>query len=215
VGLRERVRGGSMTAQRHARRSFTVSQRAHILSKTEGRCVYCRCQLPKTWHVEHLDPLCLGGTNEDSNLRAACVDCNQRKGGMDFKVWILQLLTHWQKRAKSDELQDLRHQVQTLQRASGFEQELVELQEESKRQRYEFARHRLELREESERQLLEVREESERLRHELARLQSGYDAVTRIRRERDRLRARVKTLHSEWRPSAVMVISGPTSRRAA
>jgi len=105
---------------------------------------------------------------------------------MDFKVWVLQLLTHWQKRAKSDELQDLRHQVQTLERASGFEQEL-----------------------------LEVREESERLRHELARLQSGYDAVTRIRRERDRLRARVKTLHNEWRPSAVMVISGPTSRRAA
>jgi predicted nuclease with TOPRIM domain len=175
-----------MTAQRHARRSFTVSQRAHILSKTSGRCVYCRCQLPKTWHVEHLDPLCLGGTNEDSNLRAACVDCNQRKGGMDFKVWILQLLNHWQKRAKSDELQDLRHQVETLQHASGFEQEL-----------------------------LEVREESERLRHELARLQSGYDAVTRIRRERDRLRARVKTLHNEWRPSAVMVISGPTSRRAA
>ena len=116
---------------------------------------------------------------------------------MDFKVWVLQLLTHWQKRAKSDELQDLRHRVQTLQHASGFEQEL------------------LELREESERQLLELREESEHLRHELARLQSGYDAVIRIRRERDRLRARVKTLHNEWRPSAVMVISGPTSRRAA
>ncbi len=105
---------------------------------------------------------------------------------MELVVGICQGLSHGEKGAKADELQDRRHQVEILPHASGFEQGL-----------------------------LEGGEESERLRHELARLQFGYDAVTRIRRERDRLRARVKTLHNEWRPSAVMVISGPTSRRAA
>jgi len=35
--------------------------------------------------IEHIKPLCLGGTNDQSNITLACAPCNQTKGR---EVWI-------------------------------------------------------------------------------------------------------------------------------
>jgi 5-methylcytosine-specific restriction endonuclease McrA len=34
--------------------------------------------------IEHITPLCLGGTNDESNITLACAPCNQTKGK---EVW--------------------------------------------------------------------------------------------------------------------------------
>lgn len=49
----------------------------------------CYCQLVffvDKLTVEHLKPLTLGGTNEDSNIALACAPCNQQRGR---EAWIL------------------------------------------------------------------------------------------------------------------------------
>jgi 5-methylcytosine-specific restriction endonuclease McrA len=44
-------------------------------------CIYCRrAFLLSTLTVEHITPLCLGGTNDPSNIALACFPCNNDKG---------------------------------------------------------------------------------------------------------------------------------------
>ncbi len=56
-------------------------RRRAIFTKCEGRCHYCRVELSLhgQWHVEHMQPRALGGTNDPQNLVAACVPCNSAK----------------------------------------------------------------------------------------------------------------------------------------
>ena len=44
-----------------------------------GKCVYCRCDLDDTAHVDHRMPLSLGGTNTDDNVQLLCAWCNNSK----------------------------------------------------------------------------------------------------------------------------------------
>lgn len=44
-------------------------------------CCYCKAVFMVTdLTVEHIVPLCLGGTNEAANITLACASCNQNKG---------------------------------------------------------------------------------------------------------------------------------------
>lgn len=56
-------------------------RRRGIFDLSNGRCHYCRTTLTLdgTWHVEHMLPSALGGTDDPSNLVAACAPCNLRK----------------------------------------------------------------------------------------------------------------------------------------
>ena len=50
--------------------------------RAAGRCEYCRMhQSPQgaTFHIEHIQPLCLGGTSQLENLTLACPSCNLHK----------------------------------------------------------------------------------------------------------------------------------------
>ena len=96
------------------RRKFSRKERESIAETTDGRCVYCAEPLAEGWHVEHVEPLCRGGTHSRENLRAACRDCNSRKGGRAFKGWLLARLAEWQKVARAQEVIDLRKRVQEL-----------------------------------------------------------------------------------------------------
>jgi len=50
-------------------------------------CYYCKkVFLVDILTVEHLTPLCLGGTNDPSNIALACLTCNQEKGK---ESWVL------------------------------------------------------------------------------------------------------------------------------
>jgi 5-methylcytosine-specific restriction endonuclease McrA len=59
-----------------------ISQRRRsVFAKSQGRCHYC-CKplmLNGLWHVEHLVPKALDGTEDPLNLVASCPTCNLRK----------------------------------------------------------------------------------------------------------------------------------------
>jgi len=56
-------------------------RRREIFEKCGGKCQYCATALTLDgqWHVEHMMPRALGGTDDPLNLVAACVGCNLGK----------------------------------------------------------------------------------------------------------------------------------------
>jgi hypothetical protein len=61
------------------RSQLSQAKRFQILKRDNYTCHYChRTGVPL--EVDHVIPLYHGGTNDDSNLVAACHDCNQGKG---------------------------------------------------------------------------------------------------------------------------------------
>jgi hypothetical protein len=53
---------------------------------SEGACRFCGDRLGP-FEVEHLVPLCRGGSNDLSNLACSCVSCNTQKGTMLLHEW--------------------------------------------------------------------------------------------------------------------------------
>lgn len=56
-------------------------RRAEVFANSKGRCHYCLTPLTLdgTWHIEHMLPKALDGTDEAVNLVAACAPCNLKK----------------------------------------------------------------------------------------------------------------------------------------
>jgi len=46
-------------------------------------CVICRCDISKSYHVDHIMPLAKGGTHEPNNIQILCPSCNVRKSAKD------------------------------------------------------------------------------------------------------------------------------------
>jgi len=67
-------------------------ERLSIFERTQGRCYYCRKKLAYpnygllglrgAWEFDHKIPRSQGGSDESSNLVAACVDCNRDKSDL-------------------------------------------------------------------------------------------------------------------------------------
>lgn len=51
--------------------------RARVLARDGQSCRYCGAPAD---HVDHVDPVANGGTDDDANLAAACEHCNLSKG---------------------------------------------------------------------------------------------------------------------------------------
>jgi 5-methylcytosine-specific restriction endonuclease McrA len=63
-------------------RAVKVSRRRRqIFERSEGKCHYCRrtLALDGKWHVEHMLPRALGGSDHSLNTVAACPECNLQK----------------------------------------------------------------------------------------------------------------------------------------
>lgn len=63
--------------------------RAAVWQKTFGRCYLCGA-LPNPFddlHIDHLQPVADGGTNDLSNLWPACATCNQQKHAMSLEAF--------------------------------------------------------------------------------------------------------------------------------
>lgn len=56
------------------------------IKRQRGRCFYCGCKLDK-YHVDHVQPLSRGGSNDPSNLVIACPFCNDSKGAKLLHEW--------------------------------------------------------------------------------------------------------------------------------
>lgn len=56
---------------------------ANILQKQGGRCAVCRCDVARKYHVDHINPIRRGGTNDRSNIQVLCPLCNLNKNAKD------------------------------------------------------------------------------------------------------------------------------------
>ena len=62
----------------------TLAKKRQILIDIHGsHCMYCGASADY-FEVDHVHPVCRGGTDELTNLVLSCVDCNQMKGGAGF-----------------------------------------------------------------------------------------------------------------------------------
>lgn len=60
------------------RRNVSAKRRQKIIDAAAGICVRSWCSAPAV-AVDHITPLWQGGTNDDPNLEALCVDCHGMK----------------------------------------------------------------------------------------------------------------------------------------
>lgn len=59
---------------------LTKEYRKEIYDKFNGKCAYCGVECGEKYHIDHIVPLCKGGTNEIDNLSLSCPMCNWKKG---------------------------------------------------------------------------------------------------------------------------------------
>ncbi|MGI8910832.1 MAG: HNH endonuclease [Rubrobacteraceae bacterium] len=59
--------------------SYSAEEVANMYESQGGLCAYCELPLNGKYHVDHMTPLCLGGTNSWENLAVVCPFCNQSK----------------------------------------------------------------------------------------------------------------------------------------
>lgn len=85
---------------------FEMHQREHAISLMEGRdfCLYCGSRIEKAYdwtpegnsertylHLDHMDPVSLGGEDSQTNTVYCCVSCNLKKGNKLYSDWLKEL----------------------------------------------------------------------------------------------------------------------------
>lgn len=65
-----------------------------IFKKFDGKCAYCGCELLKSWHVDHIEPIVRNWTNGTcekpenhtmSNFNPSCASCNIQKNSLTLE----------------------------------------------------------------------------------------------------------------------------------
>ncbi len=82
------------SARRRARKAaasgtHTQNDVWRIYDEQSGCCAYCDHPLFGTFHVDHVTPLCRGGSDSAENIAVACPTCNLKKGkrtGEEFRA---------------------------------------------------------------------------------------------------------------------------------
>lgn len=80
----ERRRRGKL---KNAKGTHTAQDVKDIYASQGGECVYCGADLSEGYHVDHIMPLVLGGSNWPENLQCLCPTCNLRKGPKHPDDW--------------------------------------------------------------------------------------------------------------------------------
>jgi 5-methylcytosine-specific restriction endonuclease McrA len=68
------------------RRKMTRARAAAIFLREQGRCYICSKKLRigvDKYQIEHPEALCLGGSDDDADLRVVCDDCHKPKTKAD------------------------------------------------------------------------------------------------------------------------------------
>lgn len=86
------------------RRPRSEAWRHDLIKRCNGRCHYCNREGSfecgpggRPWHVDHMTPLALGGTDDDDNLTLSCKRCNLAKGAKPYAAFkALARAAYWQ-----------------------------------------------------------------------------------------------------------------------
>lgn len=92
LDARKRLAAEYKSANREAYRVYHLNRRVRLangklstdivqtlMARQECRCVYCFVDLNKAFHIDHIMPLALGGSNTDGNVQLLCPPCNMAK----------------------------------------------------------------------------------------------------------------------------------------
>lgn len=66
--------------RRSAEGRYTSADVERLMAMQKGRCAYCAGSIIDSYHIDHVMPLALGGTNWPDNLQLLCPPCNLAKG---------------------------------------------------------------------------------------------------------------------------------------
>ena len=79
-----------MKISKNRAQKFGADETKKVWKRSKGRCSYCGIQLvlgkpdnlvtEKSFTIDHILPVSKGGTNNVSNIRAACSKCNNIRG---------------------------------------------------------------------------------------------------------------------------------------
>lgn len=60
----------------------------NLYASQKERCAICRSKLNNKYHIDHINPLFLGGKHEPENIQILCPTCNLKKGAKDPIVFM-------------------------------------------------------------------------------------------------------------------------------
>jgi 5-methylcytosine-specific restriction endonuclease McrA len=80
----------SRSRRKGADGQHTAADVSEIMRLQRIRCAYCRTKLGTAHHVDHIQPLARGGSNDRRNLQMLCVPCNRHKAAKDPAVFARQ-----------------------------------------------------------------------------------------------------------------------------
>lgn len=65
----------------------TAADIKEFFSLQRGKCACCRASIKRGYHVDHIEPLARGGSNDRANIQLLCPTCNLRKGAKAPERW--------------------------------------------------------------------------------------------------------------------------------
>jgi 5-methylcytosine-specific restriction protein A len=69
------------------RKSLTANQRSRLLLAAGQKCATCGASLEnRVWHLDHVDPLEMGGADKPKNWQCLCVPCHAEKTAKDVAI---------------------------------------------------------------------------------------------------------------------------------
>jgi len=76
-----RIHGENRRARkREAEGKLSKGLAAKLFKLQNGKCPCCKQPLGNSFHLDHIQPLALGGSNTDGNIQLLRQQCNQQKG---------------------------------------------------------------------------------------------------------------------------------------
>ena len=77
INMANRIRRTTATG------SHTAEDIKDIYKMQNGKCAYCKAEVGSSYHIDHIQPLSLGGSNNRDNIQITCPTCNMKKSYKD------------------------------------------------------------------------------------------------------------------------------------
>lgn len=78
--------GIGLKRKNYYRSSIPMATKKFVFGRDGNRCRYCGTT-EGDFHIDHIVPVIVGGTNDPANLCVACAPCNHSKHATPLEVW--------------------------------------------------------------------------------------------------------------------------------